>query len=121
MANVGLPAWGLSSGASGARGTLYLGRDPFGGSVGYIAAGGPQATGSSVTYAPPVAPNPTPVTPTFDPKIEANTLYGRPMALSAMGYARIGASPAPIVGPYIGATTVDFIVSFGVPANVEGD
>jgi hypothetical protein len=65
--------------------------------------------------------NPTPVTPTFDPKIAANTLYGRPMALSALGYARIGSSPAPLVGPYIGATTVDFIVSFGVPANVEGD
>jgi len=65
--------------------------------------------------------NPTPISPTFDPKIEANALYGKPMALCALGYARIGASPAPIVGPYLSATMVDFIVSFGVPANVEGD
>ena len=65
--------------------------------------------------------NPNPVSPTFDPKIEANALYGKPMALSVLGYARIGASPAPIVGPFLSATTVDFIVSFGVPANVEGD
>ena len=67
------------------------------------------------------SPNPTPISPTFDPKIEANALYSKPMALSALGYARIGGSPAPIVGPYLTATTVDFIVSFGVPANVEGD
>ena len=72
-------------------------------------------------YQRTAAPQATPVTPTFDPKIEANALYGKPMALSAVGYARIGASPAPIVGPYINGDTVDFIVSFGVPANVEGD
>jgi hypothetical protein len=65
--------------------------------------------------------NPTPISPTFDPKIEANALYSQPMPLSALGYARIGGSPAPIVGPYLSATTVDFVVSFGVPANVEGD
>jgi hypothetical protein len=75
--------------------------------------GGGTGTGS--------APQASPISPTFDPRIEANTLYGKPMALSAMGYARIGASPAPIVGPFINGDIVDFIVSFGVPANVEGD
>lgn len=74
---------------------------------------------------PPPAPitiiNIQPVTPTFDPKIEANALYGKPMALCALGFARIGASPAPIVGPYINNGVVDFIVSFGVPANPSGD
>jgi len=67
------------------------------------------------------APNPTPVSPTFDPKIEANALYGKAMGLYTGGYARMGASPAPIVGPYINGSTVDFIVSFGVPSNPEGD
>ncbi len=67
------------------------------------------------------APAPTPVTPTFDPKIEANALYGKPMALFAGGFARIGASPAPIVGPYIDSNLASFIVSFGVPANPDGD
>jgi Concanavalin A-like lectin/glucanases superfamily/Putative phage tail protein len=69
---------------------------------------------------PPPVPLAQPVTPTFDPKIEANALYGKPMALFAGGFARIGASPAPIVGPYIHDGVVDFIVSFGVPANVAG-
>lgn len=69
----------------------------------------------------PAAPVARPVTPTFDPKIEANALYGKPMALFAGGFARIGAGPAPIVGPYIHDGVVDFIVSFGVPANPEGD
>lgn len=67
------------------------------------------------------APNPTPVTPNFDPKIEANALYGKPMPLFTGGFARIGASPAPIVGPYIGGGVVDMIVSFGVPSNPGGD
>jgi hypothetical protein len=67
------------------------------------------------------APQPKPVTPTIDPKIEANALYGKPMALSVGGYYRMGASPAPIVGPYINGDIVDFVVSFGVPANVDGD
>jgi hypothetical protein len=116
-----LPSWGLSSGATGALGTLYQ-ATAFTGQTMLIAASGPGRTGSgAVTYSAPVSPNPTPVTPTFDPKLEANALYGKPMALSAMGYARIGASPAPIVGPYINGDIVDFIVSFGVPANVEGD
>ena len=77
----------------------------------------------AITYAAsaPPAPVATPVTPTFDPKIDANTLYGRPMALYTGGYARMGASPAPIVGPYIHDGVVDFIVSFGVPSNPEGD
>jgi len=43
------------------------------------------------------------------------------MALFAGGYARIGAGPAPIVGPYINGDIVEFVVSFGVPANPEGD
>ena len=66
-------------------------------------------------------PQATPVTPTFDPKIDANQLYGRPMALYTGGFARIGASPSPIVGPYITGSTCSFMVSFGVPSNPEGD
>ena len=86
-----------------------------------IYLGRPAAQAVSVTYSAPVAPQATPVTPTIDPKLEANALYGKPMALSVGGYYRMGASPAPIVGPYISGGTVDMIVSFGVPANVEGD
>src|SRR6185369_3393169 len=66
-------------------------------------------------------PQATPITPQFDPKIEANALYGKAMGLYTGGYARMGASPAPIVGPYIHDGVVDFIVSFGVPSNPEGD
>jgi len=77
--------------------------------------------GEAVSSPAPSAPQATPVSPTFDPKIEANALYSKPMALSVGGYYRMGASPAPIVGPYISGGTVDFIVSFGVPANPEGD
>jgi len=72
-------------------------------------------------YYQQAAPQPTPVTTTFDPKIEANALYSKPMPLFCGGFARIGASPAPIVGPYINGDIVDFVVSFGVPANVSGD
>ena len=43
------------------------------------------------------------------------------MCLYTGGYARIGASPAPIVGPYISGSTCSFIVSFGVPSNPSGD
>lgn len=75
---------------------------------------------SAPTPPPSVAPPVIPVTPTFDPKIEANALYGKPMVLSALGFARIGAAPAPIVGPYLNAGKVDFIVSFGVPADPAG-
>jgi hypothetical protein len=81
-----------------------------------------RETSKAVT--PYTAPPPaavTPVSPIFDPKIEANALYGKPMALYTGGYARMGASPAPIVGPYIHDGVVDFIVSFGVPSNPEGD
>ena len=113
------PLW-TSTGPSGARGSLYASSTSFGTNVGWLAASGPSQT-VSITYSPPVAPIATPITPTFDPKIEANALYGKPMALSAMGYARIGASPAPIVGPYINGDIVEFIVSFGVPANIYGD
>jgi len=84
---------------------------PWGLQAGTIAAKAPT---------PVVAPVVTPVTPTFEPKLEANALYGKPMALSALGFARIGASPAPIVGPYINGGVVDFIVSFGVPADPAG-
>lgn len=66
-----------------------------------------------ITNAPPI----TPVTPTFDPKIEANALYGKNMPLFVGGFARIGSSPAPILGPYLNNGTASFIVSFGVPAN----
>lgn len=79
----------------------------------------PEAAASPQQAAP--QPQATPVTPTFDPKIEANALYGKAMALYTGGYARMGASPAPIVGPFINGSTVDFIVSFGVPSNPEGD
>jgi len=121
MATSSTPSWTYSSGRTGPLGSLYLGKDPFGGVLGPLAASGPDASSPAITYSPPVSPNPTPVTPTFDPKLEANALYGKPMALSALGYARIGGSPAPLVGPYINGNTVDFVVSFGVPANVEGN
>lgn len=62
----------------------------------------------------------TPVTPTIDPKLEANALYGKRMVLSALGYARIGSAPAPIVGPYFNSGTVDLIVSLGFPADPSG-
>jgi hypothetical protein len=114
----------ISGGATGVSTSLsYSGGKFAGATVTHVHA----ATGQSFTFqfgggsSVSGAPSPTPITPTFDPKIEANALYGKPMALSALGYARIGGSPAPIVGPYLTETTVDFIVSFGVPANVEGD
>ncbi len=64
-----------------------------------------------------------PVTPKLEPKIDANQLYGRNMVLFAGGSARIGSASAPIVGPYLDQVNkkVDLIVSFGVPANVDGD
>lgn len=77
---------------------------------------GQGATGGGGSF-----PTITPVTPNFDPKIEANALYGKPMTLAAMGFARIGSAPAPIVGPYINAGKVDFIVSFGVAVPLSGD
>lgn len=76
--------------------------------------------GGSTASAPTSIPTISPVTPTFDPKIEANALYGKAMALSVLGFARIGASPAPLVGPYINNGKVDFLVSFGVPADPSG-
>lgn len=91
---------------------MHSGMDAGLGSMGYY------LPGPRITYNYYSTPAPTPVTPTYDPKIEANALYGKPMALSVGGYYRMGASPAPIVGPYINGSTVDLIVSFGVPANV---
>ncbi len=78
---------------------------------------GAAPTGSTA----PTGPTSTPVTPTFDPKFEANALYGKPMSLFAGGFARIGASPAPIVGPYLNDGKCSFIVSFGVAVPVDGD
>jgi hypothetical protein len=75
---------------------------------------------ASSVAAPVAAPTLTPVTPTIDPKLEANALYGKRMVLSALGYARIGSAPAPIVGPYFNGGNVDFIVSLGVPADPAG-
>lgn len=69
-------------------------------------------------------PSPTPVTPTFDPKIDANALYGKAITLAALGFARIGSAPAPIVGPYVNERsdgTVDFIVSLGFAVPVTGN
>lgn len=79
----------------------------------------PSSTAPSVTYNITFNP-PQPVQTIYDPKIDANALYGKPMVLSALGKARIGSAPAPIVGPYINAGVVDFIVSFGVPADPNG-
>lgn len=75
----------------------------------------------SVTVNTTVINNPAPVTPTVDPKIEANTLYGKAMALCVLGFARVGSASAPIVGPYRNSGLVDFVVSFGVPDNPSGD
>jgi hypothetical protein len=72
-------------------------------------------------YVTVTTPAPTPVTPTFDPKIEANALYGKPMSLMAGGYARIGASPAPIIGPYLNAGLAYFAVSLGLAVPVTGE
>jgi len=80
--------------------------------VGDATSSGPAGTST---------PQATPVAPQFDPKLEANALYGKPMALYTGGYARMGASPAPIVGPYFNGDIVEFVVSFGVPSNPEGD
>lgn len=114
-------AWSpVVSGQYGGLGSLYTATNPLTGGSTLLAASGPiEYRGST---GPIVAtPQATPVTPTFDPKIEANALYGKPMALFTGGYARMGASPAPIVGPYIHDGVVDFVVSFGVPSNPEGD
>lgn len=103
------------------------------GSTSYISGGGSgtYVSGESIQWnnqwvpqqpAPTLPPTPpvTPVAPSFDPKIEANALYGKHMPLCVLGYAKIGASPAPLVGPYIVDGKVSFIVSFGVPANPDG-
>jgi len=110
--------------------TNYMGRpgnwiinpDRFSGDARFLIprdeAGGGVATATAAPASTPIA---TPVSPNFDPKIEANALFSKPMALYTGGYARIGASPAPIVGPYINGNVVDFVVSFGVPSNPAGD
>jgi len=64
------------------------------------------------------APNASPVTPTLDPKIQADILYDKPIALSVLGIARIGGSI--IFGPYFDNGKVTFGVSFGLPANPNG-
>jgi len=107
----------------------------IGSAVTYESTGGRLPIYSNAPYGvtkPPVtytyniynqAPQPTPVTPVVEPKIQANALYGQPMALFAGGYARIGAPGAPIVGPFLdrAAGKVSFMVSFGVCANVNGN
>jgi len=62
--------------------------------------------------------NVTPVTPAMDPKIQADILYDKPIALSALGLARIGGSI--IFGPYFDSGAVTFGVSFGLPADPNG-
>lgn len=106
----GGPQYGVTFGSTGLYGNLgpllvHFGSGP----------GAQTGTGISPT------PTATPVSPTIDPKLEANALYSKPMALFAGGFARIGAASAPLVGPYFNGDIVEFIVSFGVPANVEGD
>lgn len=78
----------------------------------------PPPPSVSITYNTFV--NPTPVTPTAIPTIEANALYGKPMSLFAGGYARIGSAAAPIVFPTINSGLASGIWSFGVPANPAG-
>lgn len=90
--------------------------DPFAGTQPFAPYQWPTATVTTT-----IINNPAPVTPTVDPKIEANTLYGKAMALCVLGIAKIGCSPAPIVGPYRNSGRCDFIVSFGVPANPAGN
>lgn len=77
------------------------------------------AAPAPATAPTPQVPAPTPIA--YDPQLDANALYGKPMVLSALGYARIGAAPAPLLGPYINGATVDFLSSFGVPADVNGE
>jgi hypothetical protein len=72
-------------------------------------------TATTTSSAPPPA---TPVTPTLDPKIQADILYDKPIALSVLGLARIGGSI--IFGPYFDSGKVTFGVSFGLPANPDG-
>jgi hypothetical protein len=90
----------------------------------YKTLNGYNITVAGTPYRPssPAAPVPTVtlVTPTYDPKIEANALYGKRIILWALGYGRIGSAPAPLVGPYINSGKVDFLVSLGVPANPSG-
>lgn len=73
-------------------------------------------------YVPPPSPPATPVSQTFDPKIDANTLYGKPITLAAIGSkpVRFGGAPAPIVGPYINSGKVDFLSSIAIIVPVDG-
>jgi hypothetical protein len=56
----------------------------------------------------------------IDPSEIANALYGRIIPLSALGLARIGTAGL-IFGPYFNEGRASFAVSFGFPANPEGD
>lgn len=108
-----------TSTSSGSWGSLNTFASPFGALT--IAAGSRQQT-VAAPVAPLPAPPATPVTPTYDPKIDANTLYGRPMTLAAIGSkpVRFGGAPAPIVGPYINSGKVDFISSIALIVPVDG-
>jgi hypothetical protein len=106
------------------KGGLYgwhINPDRFSGDARFVIPDDDGAAAAPAAAALPSTPAARPVTPNFDPKIDANALYSKPMALYTGGYARLGASPAPIVGPYIHDGVVDFIVSFGVPSNPEGE
>lgn len=100
------PGTGFTPWASG-----YSGAGTY---ASFLSAPSPTVTFSS----PPI----TPVSPTFDPKIDANQLYGKAMTLAAIGSkpVRFGGSPAPIVGPYINGSTVDFLVSIALIVPVDG-
>lgn len=79
--------------------------------------------GSAPTSSGPAATAPTitPVSPTYDPKIDANALYGKPIILSALGYARIGATSAPLLLGDLNDGKADFIVSFGFAVPITGN
>jgi hypothetical protein len=61
-----------------------------------------------------------PPSSSYDPQVDQNQLYGKPIVISALGLARIGSAPAPVFGPYIDGEFVSFGVSFGYPADPSG-
>jgi hypothetical protein len=76
---------------------------------------------TTTTGAPVAARTPsTSVVTGVDPSEIANALYGKIIPLSALGLARIGTAGL-IFGPYFSSGLASFAVSFGFPANPEGE